>query len=71
MPVIPNEKGKSLHDYWSEDVVRVMVRIQVVKYNTSSTNELIILPILQTTKEGDIVLDLLAGSGTTPQTHRD
>lgn len=71
MPVIPNEKGKSLHDYWSEDVVRVAVRNtsqMKIQHQAPFNEELIILPILQTTKEGDIVLDPFAGSGTTLQT---
>ena len=56
-------------DYWNEDIVRTSVANQ--KLNTKGEhpspfpNEIITLPILQTSKEFELVLDPFMGSGTT------
>lgn len=68
-PYIPRE-GKNMGDFWSEDVVKTAVVNQKL---TTSGNEhpapfpenIVTLPILQTSQEGDLVLDLFMGTGTT------
>nr|WP_253916230.1 site-specific DNA-methyltransferase [Lentimicrobium sp. S6] len=64
--------GKKLEDYWTFDVVKTAAATQAEVKKYGGTNhpapfpkELPILPILQTTKPGDTVLDLFSGSGTT------
>jgi len=66
------KKGKKLEDYWTIDVVKTAASTQAEVKKYGGTNhpapfpkELPILPILQTTKPGDTVLDLFSGSGTT------
>jgi len=57
-------------DFWSEDIVKTAVVNQKL---TTSGNEhpapfpenIVTLPILQTSQEGDLVLDLFMGTGTT------
>lgn len=67
-PYIPRE-GKNIGDYWSEDVVKTAV-VNQTKINTRGEHpapfpeSIVILPLLQTTKEGDVVLDCFMGSGT-------
>ena len=68
-PYIPRE-GKNMGDFWSEDIVKTAVVNQKL---TTSGNEhpapfpenIVTLPILQTSQEGDLVLDLFMGTGTT------
>ena len=64
--------GKNMGDYWDEDVVSTAVAN--THYNGRHSNkdhpapfveEIVVLPLLQTTKENDIVLDPFHGSGTT------
>jgi site-specific DNA-methyltransferase (adenine-specific) len=64
--------GKKLEDFWTEDIVTTATANQSAvkkyggKHHAAPFPELIsIMPILQTTKPGDIVLDLFSGSGTT------
>ena len=70
-PVIPNKQGKPIHDFWTDDVIKSGVRNTShlkIDHSAPFPQDIVILPILQTTKEGDIVLDPFSGSGTTPQT---
>ena len=68
-PYIPRE-GKNMGDFWSEDIVKTAVVNQKL---TSNGNEhpapfpenIVTLPILQSSQEGDLVLDLFMGAGTT------
>jgi DNA modification methylase len=68
-PYLPNIKGKNMGDYWSEDIVRTSVSNQKLniqgEHPAPFPNEIITLPILQTSKEFELVLDPFMGSGTT------
>ncbi|MDB0042532.1 site-specific DNA-methyltransferase, partial [Flavobacteriaceae bacterium] len=68
-PYLPNLKGKNMGDYWNEDIVRTSVANQKLdiegEHPAPFPDEIITLPILQTSKEDDIVLDPFMGSGTT------
>ena len=69
-PYIPNKDGKNMGDFWSEDVVKSAVVNQKL---TTSGNEhpapfpenIVTLPILQTSQDRDLVLDPFMGTGTT------
>ena len=56
-------------DYWNEDIVRTSVANQKLnikgEHPAPFPNEIITLPILQTSKEFELVLDPFMGSGTT------
>lgn len=65
-------KGKQLSDFWDEDVVTTAVANQsiVKKYGGTDhpapfVQEIVLLPLLQTTQPGDLVLDQFSGSATT------
>jgi DNA modification methylase len=68
-PYIPRE-GKNMGDWWSEEIVRSAVASQT---NLTRDNEhpapfpedIVTVPLLQTTEEGDLVLDPFMGTGTT------
>ena len=68
-PYIPNCKGKNMGDYWSEDIVRTSVVNQKLniegEHPAPFPEEIITLPILQTSNEFELVLDPFMGSGTT------
>ena len=68
-PYLPNIKGKNIGDYWNEDIVRTSVANQKLdiegEHPAPFPNEIITLPILQTSKEFELVLDPFMGSGTT------
>jgi len=68
-PYIPRE-GKNMGDFWNEDIVRTAVVNQKLTSNKNEhpapfPEDIITLPILQTSQEGDLILDLFMGSGTT------
>ena len=56
-------------DYWNEDVVRTSVANHKLdidgEHPAPFPEEILILPILQSSNEGDVVLDPFMGSGTT------
>jgi DNA modification methylase len=68
-PYLPNIKGKNMGDYWNEDIVRTSVANQRLdikgEHPAPFPEEIITLPILQTSKEFELVLDPFMGSGTT------
>ena len=68
-PYLPNTKGKNMGDYWNEDIVRTSVANQKlntdVEHPAPFPEEIITLPILQTSQKEDFVLDPFMGSGTT------
>jgi len=55
-------------DYWNEDIVRTSVANQKLdiegEHPAPFPEEIITLPILQTSNEGDVVLDPFMGSRT-------
>ena len=67
-PYLPNIKGKNMGDYWNEDIVRTSVANQKLdiegEHPAPFPKEIITLPILQTSKEFELVLDPFMGSGT-------
>jgi ParB/RepB/Spo0J family partition protein len=67
-PYLPNVNGKNMGDYWNEDIVRTSVANQKLKiegeHPAPFPSEIITLPILQTSKEGELILDPFMGSGT-------
>ena len=63
-PVIPRD-GKNMGDYWTDDIVETTVAKNLSKNHPAPiTDEVCILPILQTTNIEDVVLDPFAGVGT-------
>jgi DNA modification methylase len=67
-PYIPRE-GKNMGDWWSEEIVQSAVVNQKltdgVEHPAPFPEKIVILPVLQTTNEGDLVLDPFCGSMTT------
>lgn len=67
-PYLPNVNGKNMGDYWNEDIVRTSVANQKLKiegeHPAPFPTEIITLPILQTSKKGELILDPFMGSGT-------
>jgi len=67
-PYIPNTKGKNMGDFWNDDIVRSAVANQKLKIGVEHPapfpHQIVILPILQTSKESELVLDPFMGSGT-------
>ena len=59
--------GKNMGDFWDDEIVKTSVGNQNtnVKHPAMFPDEIVILPILQTTKPNDLVLDTFHGSGTT------
>ena len=55
-------------DYWNEDIVRTSVANQKLdiegEHPAPFPEEIITLPILQTSKDGELVVDPCMGSGT-------
>jgi DNA modification methylase/ParB-like chromosome segregation protein Spo0J len=61
--------GKKLEDYWTEDVVTTACANQSIfkhygDHPAPFVSEIVTLPILQTSKPGDIVLDPFSGTAT-------
>ncbi|MDB2411878.1 DNA methyltransferase [Litoricolaceae bacterium] len=68
-PYIPRD-GKNLGDFWTEDVVRASVaknsrKDDTLEHPAPFPTDIIRLPIMQTTDQDDLILDLFMGSGTT------
>ena len=68
-PYIPRD-GKNMGDYWDEDVVFSAVAVNrsadgESEHPATFPEKIVTLPILQSTDEGDIVLDPFMGTGTT------
>jgi len=67
-PYLPNINGKNMGDYWNEEIVRTSVANQKLdiegEHPAPFPEQIVTLPILQTSKEGEIVLDPFCGSGT-------
>jgi len=67
-PYLPNVKGKNMGDYWNGDIVRTSVANQKLdiegEHPAPFPEEIITLPILQTSKEFELILDPFMGSGT-------
>tara|TARA_B100000941_G_scaffold77984_1_gene53238 strand:+ start:1007 stop:1444 length:438 start_codon:yes stop_codon:yes gene_type:complete len=68
-PYLQNIKGKNMGDYWNEDIVRTSIANQKLdiegEHPAPFPEEIITLPILQTSKELELILDPFMGSGTT------
>ena len=65
------KEGKKQGDYWTEDVIRTACANQsiVKKYGgidhpAPFPSKIVTLPILQTSKPGDIVMDVFSGTAT-------
>ena len=67
-PYIPRE-GKNIGDYFDESIVESAVanqpRQEGKEHPAPFPSKIVVLPLLQTTNEGDLVLDPFHGSGTT------
>ena len=67
-PYIPRS-GKNMGDWWNEDIIKSAVVNQKisgeVEHPAPFSPKIVTLPVLQTTQEGDLVLDPFMGSGTT------
>ena len=68
-PYIPRE-GKNVGDYWSEDVVTSSVAMNIksngsLEHPAPFPEKIVILPILQSTDNNDLVVDPFMGTGTT------
>jgi DNA modification methylase len=68
-PYIPRD-GKNIGDYWDIDVVTSAVARNrtsgdEIQHPAAYPEEIIILPLIQATEKGDLVLDPFHGSGTT------
>ena len=61
--------GKNMGDYWTEDTVQSSIsnqhRDNSIEHPATFPEKIVVLPLLQTTNEGDLVLDTFHGSGTT------
>ena len=67
-PYIPRD-GKNIGDFWNSDIVSSAVVNQKfdnnIEHPAPFPEKIVILPVLQTTNEGDLVCDPFTGSGTT------
>lgn len=68
-PYFPNTNGKNMGDFWNEEIVRTSVANQKLdidgEHPAPFPKDIIVLPILQTSNVGDLILDPFMGSGTT------
>jgi site-specific DNA-methyltransferase (adenine-specific) len=66
-PYIPRE-GKNIGDFWNEEIVKTAVANQKKDFGKEHPapfpKEIVLLPILQTSKENDVILDPFCGTGT-------
>ena len=67
---IPPSDGKIMGDFWDETIIRSAVARNVpvnggVEHPAPFPEDIVTLPILQSTDEGDLVLDPFMGTGTT------
>lgn len=68
-PYIPRN-GKNIGDFWTEDIVQTAVSNQNIKnldkkeHPAPFPKDIVILPILQTSDFGDLILDPFCGTGT-------
>ena len=73
-PYIPRT-GKNMGDWWNEDIIKSAVVNQKisdeVEHPSPFPPKIVTLPVLQTTQEGDLVLDPFMGSGTTGNVAND
>jgi len=67
-PYIPSSKGKNMGDFWNEDIMRTSISNQKLdiegEHPAPFPQQIVLLPILQTSKEGQTILDPFCGSGT-------
>ena len=68
-PMMPRD-GKNMGDFWDESVVKTAVAKNIstpdgVEHPAPFPEQIVTLPILQTTDKGDTVLDPFMGTGTT------
>jgi DNA modification methylase len=68
-PMMPRD-GKNMGDFWDESVVKTAVAKNIatlggVEHPAPFPEQIVTLPVLQTTDEGDTVLDPFMGTGTT------
>ena len=67
-PYIPRE-GKNIGDFWSDEIIQSAVVNQKfdndVEHPAPFPEKIVLLPVLSTTNEGDLVLDPFCGSMTT------
>ena len=66
---MPRE-GKNMGDFWDEHVVKTAVAKNTrspdrLEHPAPFPEQIVTLPVLQTTDEGDLVLDPFSGSNTT------
>jgi len=67
-PYIPSLNGKNMGDFWNEDIVRTSVSNQKLnidgEHPAPFPQQIVLLPILQTSNVGQTILDPFCGSGT-------
>jgi len=67
-PYIPRD-GKNMGDFWDEDIVKSAVVNQKIsediEHPAPFPEKIVLLPVLQTTNAGDLVIDPFCGSMTT------
>ena len=69
-PLITGSEDKNLTDYWTPEVISTATSRNIPSENgithpATFPQEIVLLPLLQTTDEGDLVLDPFSGSHTT------
>lgn len=67
-PYIPSSIGKNMGDFWNEEIVRTSVSNQKLdidgEHPAPFPEQIVLLPIIQTSNEGQTILDPFCGSGT-------
>ena len=67
-PYIPSINGKNMGDFWNEEIVRTSVSNQKLdiegEHPAPFPEQIVLLPILQSSKERQNILDPFCGSGT-------